>query len=330
MSQNNARKARAKTIVNSKWSEEYHSTQTRAFARSKDLSYRNVVLSMLLHTPLFVNWIQEVHAEEDESHLCDDEDIELICGLRRLISIYWLENYGYDETLEKCIELIWHRILKNSGAGVDAKERQGPWVALKKVLNRSREEVKENEERLAQLERYFWSKITFDLPPFTCQGCGTENDKEPIYKRASLVVSCPADPPPQEAFCSVAEGICHQLQLETPADNARACDNSQKLEEQPAKGTQIISRLPQVLFLRYDHKKVHHDYLKLQYALTIPLIVKKITQESSPSDTSFIPSFFTSMRNFKAVTARTTMTHMLSKATLTFVQSESQIMAGGH
>ncbi|KAL4941005.1 hypothetical protein BDV06DRAFT_223539 [Aspergillus oleicola] len=283
MSRSATGKAQSRNIVPSRWQKAYHSTNTKAFANPGILTYRNAVLSMLLHTPLFVNWIRGVHAEEDEGHLCNEHDMDLVCSLYRLISVYWLKDHDYQETPEGCVDLIWDKIRTTTWASIDVNKRQKPWVFLKKLLSQLRAEVEGNEKRYAQLERYFRSDLTWELPPIPCQGCGKEHDPRPSYVMSSLAASCPVNPPPTEASYDVAEAIRHELQLKTSAPKGRACDECGVVEKPAAEGTKIISHLPEVLFLRYDHSKVHIDYLKLEDKLTIPAEL----QENGPSTETF-------------------------------------------
>ena len=104
--------------------EAYHwnlTRTTKGFANSDNLTcYRNVVLQMLFHMPIFLNWVKIcVFSHVDTQNRCSNgpwlEDEELfgqckVCLLSNLIAAFWNPKFSQKEFQED-IDIFWAVIM---------------------------------------------------------------------------------------------------------------------------------------------------------------------------------------------------------------------------
>ncbi|KAL2863588.1 uncharacterized protein BJX67DRAFT_254721 [Aspergillus lucknowensis] len=137
-----------RTSVPSKWGSAYSSAQTRAFKNLGILSYRNAVL-MILHTPLLLNWIEEVHPKR---HSCGTKNMSLLCALHHLIGFYW---FGDPEktTHETCMEWVWKRLVATTWSEVNLKERQDVPYFMGAFFKQLSKEMETDTDRSWELQR---------------------------------------------------------------------------------------------------------------------------------------------------------------------------------
>ncbi|KAL3466592.1 hypothetical protein BJX64DRAFT_233006 [Aspergillus heterothallicus] len=234
-----------RTSVSSQWGSSYSSTQTRAFKNPGILCYRNAVLLVLLHNPLLLNWIEDVHLAR---HSCGTTNMSLLCSLHYLIGFYWFGDTQKD-THEICMERVWKKLLETTWADVDLNERQNVRHFLGALLKQLSIEMKIDAEKYWELQRIVCVGLKTRL---VCKDCGIELplEDEKLFVRASFP-EINGQPP----WYEVAEAIQHNLEQATLPWTCDDCakSNNYNSSAEPNLSTKHIEKLPEILFIQVDH-----------------------------------------------------------------------------
>ncbi|KAL4881511.1 hypothetical protein BJY04DRAFT_60488 [Aspergillus karnatakaensis] len=234
-----------RTLGPSKWVNLPTSTRSRAFRNPGALCYRNAVILMLLHTPLLVNWIEEVHLKK---HRCGTK-MNLLCALHHLIGFYWFGEQEKD-TYETCMDKVWKIMLGTTWSDVDLNERQDIQAFLEAVFKQLLREMRVDAVRHQELDQYFGVGLKTHL---VCRDCEAESSvaHRSLFLNASFQEVNVRFAPSYE----VAQAIHHHLRL---GSLPWTCDkwarsNQHSNAAEPPLCTQYIDNLPEVLFVQVNH-----------------------------------------------------------------------------
>lgn len=115
------------------------------------LEYRNFVILMLLHTPLLLNWVQEIHPAR---HRCDTSDMSLLCAFYHLATSYWHGDISQD-THNTDMERVWASLCSTTWSAVSVYSRQDPWRFMEAFFGQLEEELKDKDETIKNLQHFF-------------------------------------------------------------------------------------------------------------------------------------------------------------------------------
>lgn len=253
------------------WEESYKNAQPRAFDNPPPggLSYRNAAIVMLLHTPLLLNWLRDIHPE---NHKCDDKDMGLVCAFWRLSTFYWLGDPS-NGTHETYMRRVWDKLCATRWN--DKKKEQDSWRFLREFFNQFFQELENDPKRQDEMNGLFPTKFKTRR---ICQYCKRESPInhgqvllfEASFKKVAL----------QNPMYKIAEAIQHKQQLGMPPDGepAWSCADCNKPDERdnsfnPIAPLRYIISLPEVLFVRVEHTDNAGrtlGLLELEDNLTIP------------------------------------------------------------
>ncbi|KAL4801443.1 hypothetical protein BDV18DRAFT_164961 [Aspergillus unguis] len=238
--------------VPTKWEEPYINARTRAFDNSSPgvLSYRNAAIIMLLHTPLLINWVRDVHPE---NHRCDEKDLSLLCALWRLSTFYWLGDPTQD-THETYMKRVWDKLCVTSWKP-DINREQDSWRFVEELFSQLFVELKDDAERQREVNELF--QVYFKSRRI-CQYCKRESSLrhnqvltlEASFKKGALA----------QSSYKVAEAFQHSQQLGMPSDGEPtwSCEECNRYNERshssnPISPLKYIVLLPEILFIRVEH-----------------------------------------------------------------------------
>ncbi|KAJ0423833.1 hypothetical protein BJY00DRAFT_26467 [Aspergillus carlsbadensis] len=253
-----------RTSVSSKWGPSYSSTQTRAFKNLGRLSYRNATLITLLHSPLLLNWIEEVHPAR---HSCGTTNMSLLCAMHHLIGFYWFGDVQQN-THEICMERVWNKLLATAWSGVNLDKLQDIKDFLGAFFEQLTMEMKIDADKYWELQRIVQVCLKTRL---VCKECEIETPAED--KRLLLRASFPeinGQPP----WYDVAEAMQHNLEQATLPWACDKCLKSNKHNgsAEPTLSTKHIEKLPEILFVDvnyYGHRGQLNGRLNVEDTLVI-------------------------------------------------------------
>ncbi|KAL2787843.1 hypothetical protein BJX66DRAFT_271351 [Aspergillus keveii] len=253
-----------RTSVSSKWGPSYSSTQTRAFKNPGRLSYRNAALITLLHSPLLLNWIEEVHPAR---HSCGTTNMSLLCAMHHLIGFYWFGDMQRG-THEICMVRVWNKLLETTWTDVNPDKGHDIKDFLGAFFEQLTMEMKIDADKYWELQRIVRVCLKTHL---VCKECGIETPAgdERLYLRASFP-EINGQPP----WYDVTEAIQHNLEQATLPWACDKCLRSNKHNgsTEPTLSTKHIEKLPQILFVDvayYGHRGQLNGRLKVDDTLVI-------------------------------------------------------------
>ncbi|GFN17513.1 cysteine proteinase [Aspergillus tubingensis] len=89
--------------------------KVRGFRNPGTLCYRNVVLVVLMNTPIFLKWLIRYR----KTHEACTPKLQkcLTCCLYRLYHLYWVEEDDGTQRLQRCLKPLWRILAKTSWKG---------------------------------------------------------------------------------------------------------------------------------------------------------------------------------------------------------------------
>ncbi|EPS27421.1 hypothetical protein PDE_02364 [Penicillium oxalicum 114-2] len=265
--------------------EAYHwnlTRTTKGFANSDNLTcYRNVVLQMLFHMPIFLNWVEIcVFSHVDTQNRCSNgpwlEDEELfgqckVCLLSNLIAAFWNPKFSQKEFQED-IDIFWAVIMDDWTAkkvpSAQAQSQEDTAEFFDELITQLGRDVPKVHQIL--LEDIFAIKTSEFL---TCaSGCGHTNQTDNTTNQLNCSF-VKADGKQPEALDAMIAANFNRTEVDRVC---RVCDaKSLKFE-------QFLTKVPEVLLtevnrISYNLSKGVFKTTKIAKGIEIPqeLIFKK-------------------------------------------------------
>ncbi|PWY65336.1 cysteine proteinase [Aspergillus heteromorphus CBS 117.55] len=140
-----------------------------------NLSYRNTALTVFLHTPLFLNWLEKYYRAHGR---CSRQKRCLLCGFHDLSNAYWgVDPQRTSQVEDIFLPQVWDRIRKTCWKDFSMEEQHDVCEFLGKLFEQLHHEADTEGEQ--EVKDIFEIRTSND---HTCQTCSYVMEKRPNRK----------------------------------------------------------------------------------------------------------------------------------------------------
>jgi ubiquitin C-terminal hydrolase len=233
------------------WRNYYQAFDPVGIFNPLNLCYRNVILQLLLHTPLLLNFVElncvPGHTCVEPATLCT------FCVLKAFIDAYWTESRN-DEAFTRALDALWEKLLVSF------------WASAVEDLNEQQDAREFLERTLAQFHiesMYVDVSASFQIVTnkhFQCRTCNATRRADSLDQQYFLIADFPTDGRRCTIDDAILPGMHNALVHRCPRCNA---DTEHTMVDK-------IVQLPEVLLVQVNRFAMQQDdQTKVQKSLQI-------------------------------------------------------------